>query len=108
MKGMMIVETRDPVSIRDVEWGATLLVGMAQAGMPATLMLTENGVLGARHGANAQRVHQLKNQGVEIVADRFALTERGIGEPDLAPGIACADLAAVVDRLAAGDSVIWR
>jgi len=108
MKAMMIVETRDPVGVRDVEWGALLLAAMARSGRPSTLMLTENGVLGARRGAKAEALHRLIGQGVEILADRFALTERGIGEADLMPGIAGADLAAVIDRLAAGDHVLWR
>lgn len=108
MKSMMIVETRDPIGVGDVEWGAALLTGMSQSGMPCTLMLTENGVLGARRGAKAQPLHHLSDHGVEVLADRFALSERGIGEDDLVPGIVCADLAAVVDRLAAGGSVMWR
>ena len=108
MKDMVIVETRDPIEVRDVEWSAELLAGTRQAGRASTLILAENGVLGARASAPAPFLRRLVEQGVGILADRFALAERGIDEADLAPGIAGADLGVVVDHLVAGDRVLWR
>lgn len=108
MKAMMIVETRDPIGVADVAWGAEFLAGLHAAGCPGTLMLVENGVLATRRDAEAPAIRSLLGGGVEIVADRFALAERGIAEAELAPGIAAGDLGLVVDRLVAGDSVIWR
>ena len=108
MKDMMIVETRDPMAVRDVEWTAGLLETMQQAGQSCTLMLAENGVLGGRDSACPAAFSQLIAAGVEILADRFALDERGIGEADLAAGIAGADLDVVIDRLAAGGTILWR
>ena len=107
-KVMMIVETRDPFAVRDVEWTADLLAAMRQAGQSCTLMLAENGVLGARAAAGAPTFSRLVDAGVEILADRFALRERGIGEDALAAGISAADLDVVIDRLAAGGTVLWR
>ena len=52
MKDMLIVETRDPIEVRDVESSAELLAGTRQAGRASTLMLAENGVLGARASAS--------------------------------------------------------
>ena len=108
MKNMAIVETRDPVEVRDVEWSADLLARTRRAGGASTLMLAENGVLAARASAPATFLIRLMGQGVDVVADRFALAERGIAEADLAPGISGADLGVVVDWLAAGDHVLWR
>ena len=105
---MMVVETRDPFAVRDVEWTAGLLAALREAGTPCTLVLTENGVFGARAGASASGLAGLAGAGVEIFADRFALRERGIGEDELASGIAPAGLDVVVDRLAAGGRVLWR
>jgi hypothetical protein len=105
---MMIVETRDPFAVRDVEWTAGLLAAMRRAGRRCTLVLAENGVLGARNAAGAPFLSGLVDAGVEILADRFALRERGIAEDALAAGIAAADLDVVVDRLAAGGTVVWR
>ena len=104
----MIVETRDPMVLRDVEWTAGLLATMRQAGRSCTLMMTENAVLGARGSACPLALSRLSHEGVEIVADGFALAERGIPEGELAAGISAADLNVVIDRLVAGDTVIWR
>jgi hypothetical protein len=105
---LTVVETRDPFAVRDVEWTAGLLGEFRKAGTPCTLMLAENAVLGARAEASAPGLAGLAAAGVEILADRFALRERGIGEDSLAAGIAAAELDTVVDRLAAGGRVIWR
>ena len=108
MKDMMIIETRDPVQSRESEWSADLLVQMQQAGIRCTMMLVENGVLGASASAQAAFLPRLIDEGVAVLADRFALAERGILESDAAPGVACADLGAVIDALDAGATVLWR
>jgi hypothetical protein len=108
MKDMMLVETRDPIECRDVEWSAILLSGLSAAGVGCTLMLAENGVLAARGSARGNLLSGLVDSGVEILADRFALAERGIADSELTAGVAGADLGVVIDRLAAGNTVIWR
>lgn len=108
MKDMMIIETRDPLQVRDCEWSADLLIQMQQAGIRCTMMLTENGVLGVRASARTAFLPRLTASGIAVLADRFALAERGIKEADVAPGVDCADLTAVVDHLEAGAAVIWR
>ena len=105
---MMIVETRDPFSVRDVEWTGTLLASVRHHGRRCTLMLAENGVLGAREAAGAPFFSALVDSGVEIIADRFALRERGIAEDSLRAGISAGDMDLVIDRLAAGAVVVWR
>ena len=108
MKDMLIVETRDPIECRDVEWSASVLAGLSEAGVSCTLMLAENGVLAARGSAHTSLLSALIDAGVEILADDFALVERGIAEADLRAGVARAELGVVIDRLAAGTAVIWR
>jgi hypothetical protein len=71
-------------------------------------MLVENGVLAARTGAAAPFLAALAEEGVPILADRFALRERGIAETELATGVAPAELNVVIDWLDAGASVLWR
>ena len=105
---MMVVETRDPFAVRDVEWTAGLLAALRQSGTPCTLVLAENGVLGARAGATPPGLAGLAETGVLILADRFALRERGIEDDELAAGISPTELDVVVDRLAAGGRVLWR
>ena len=108
MKSMMIVETRDPLECRDVAWGAALLSSLSGAGTGCALMLAETGVLAARGSARSSMLSDLAQAGVEILADGFALAERGITEADLRPGVTPVELGVVIDRLAAGTSVIWR
>ena len=51
---------------------------------------------------------QLLDAGVEILADDFALSERGILDGSLAAGVQPASLEIVVDHLAAGRKVTWH
>jgi hypothetical protein len=50
----------------------------------------------------------LKADGVAVVADRYALRERGIGENELAEGVIGAELGIVIDWLGAGARIFWR
>lgn len=108
MKDIMVVETRDLIEIRDVEWGAGLLADLQASGSATCMMLAENGVFAARKMALAACLIPLIGGGVTVLADRFALRERGIAETDLVPGVAPADLGVVIDWLEAGASVLWR
>ncbi len=108
MKDIMVVETRDLIEVRDVEWGAGLLANAQSSGSTTCMMLAENGVFAARKEALASCLRPLIDDGVTVLADRFALRERGIPETDLARGVAPADLSVVVDWLEAGASVLWR
>jgi hypothetical protein len=108
MRDYLLVETRDPIEVRDVEWGGDLLVQLRRAGARCSMMLTENGVLGLRASARTSFPSSLIDGGVAVLADRFALAERGMHDADVAQGVVCSDLGAVVDALEAGAIVIWR
>ena len=108
MKRYMMIETRDPCDVRDVEWMAELAANLQRGGAAATVMLVENGVFAARGGASSAVIKTLADAGCEVLADRYALRERGIRDADLAKGVKAADLDAVVDALEAGVSVMWR
>ncbi len=108
MTRYMIIETRDPHDVRDVEWMAALAANLQRGGASATVMLAENGVFAARTGASASPLRKLTDAGCQVLADRYALRERGIRDADLAKGVKPVELDAVVDALEAGVSVIWR
>jgi hypothetical protein len=108
MTRYMIIETRDPQDVRDVEWMAELAANLQRDGSTATVMLAENGVFAARVGAAASTLRKLTDAGCQVLADRYALRERGIRDADLAKGVKAAELDAVVDALEAGVSVMWR
>jgi hypothetical protein len=108
MTRYMIIETRDPQDSRDVEWMAELAANLQRGGASATVMLAENGVFAARAGATTSPLRKLTEAGCQVLADRYALRERGIRDADLAKGVKAAELDAVVDALEAGVSVMWR
>lgn len=108
MKHYMIIETRDPHESRDVDWMAELTARLRKGGASATVMLAENGVFAARAGASATALRTLAEAGCTVLADRYALRERGIRESDLARAVKPADLDEVVNAMEAGASVMWR
>jgi hypothetical protein len=104
MKDYLIIATRDPGEAA-LNWPAELAGALSADGTAVTLLLAENAVLACRPAFIGRNLGKLADEGVEILADRFALDERGIGAT--APGIAVTDLGAAVDMLAAGRKAVW-
>jgi hypothetical protein len=107
MKRYMIVETRDPLEA-DANWSAELAAALKRNGADASILLADNGVFAARAGAHAVALAAAIKSGCTIMADRYALRERGIRESDLMRGVSAIELDAVVDALEAGANVMWR
>lgn len=107
MKELLIVETRDSAEHRDTENMAQLAAGLSRRGVKVSILLAENGAFSARRCGDGGLAAAMR-EGVAVAVDRFALEERAIRLEDLNEGIAAADIDHVVDRLAAGASVIWR
>lgn len=108
MKQLMVVETRDPFEASEVESIADLLTGLQHEGIECSILLAENGVLGARASAPVDFLPKLAKQGVTLMADRFALAERGIPEDELTDGVKPSELGVILDHLTAGAAVMWR
>jgi sulfur transfer complex TusBCD TusB component (DsrH family) len=106
----LIIESRDPFEFRDVEEGYRLVADLATRGVPVTLFLVQNGVLAARQGARTGPFATLAGTpGVTVLADTFALQERGIPDATLVPGVRTADMDTLVDLLMAdGQKAIWH
>jgi hypothetical protein len=106
----LVIESRDPFEFRDVEEGYRLVVDLAARGISVTLFLVQNGVLAARQGARAGAFAALTTTpGVTLLADTFALQERGIPLAALVPGVQPADMDTLVDLLMAdGQKAIWH
>jgi len=94
-------EPRDPFC-------SALAGALARDGASVTLLLVQNGALAARRGAQAPQLDKLAAAGVAVLADEFALRERGITHERLRAGIEPASLDIVVDRLLDGWQVIWH
>ena len=110
MPSYLFIESRDPFETRDVEEGYRLIEELAAKNTPVTLFLVQNGVLVARQGARAEQFAALvANPRVTVMADAFALQERGIPTTALMPGVQAANIDTLVDLLMADDQkAIWH
>ena len=110
MPASLFIESRDPFETRDVEEGYRLLTELAAQNTPVMLFLVQNGVLVVRQGARAEQFAALAaNPRVQVLADTFALQERGIPTHALMPGVQTSDLDTLVDLLMVdGQKAIWH
>ena len=106
MSRYLLIESRDPFESNDVGYYYDLARGLVEAGNRVTLFLTQNAVFAARPSAQAPKVQALVHSGIKILADDFALMERGIIK--LLDGVKIAPIDIVVDHLEAGHKTFWH
>jgi hypothetical protein len=106
MADYLLIESRDPFESNDVGYYYDLARGLVEAGNQVTLFLAQNAVLAARPLARSQALRSLIGSGVKVLADNFALQERGITK--LLDGVTIAPIEAVVDRMEAGHKTLWH
>jgi hypothetical protein len=106
MAGYLLIESRDPFESNDVGYYYGLARGLVEAGNQVTLFLVQNAVLAARPSAQVPQLQALIGSGIKVLADDFALRERGITK--LLDGIEIAPIEAVVNHLEAGDKTLWH
>lgn len=106
MAGYTFISSRDPVdgdhSVHQVA------VDLAETGHDVALFLVENGTFLARKKICADLREQLAGAGVKLLADDFALSERGIVDEALADEVDATALEVLVDHLAEGRKVTWH
>lgn len=104
----VVIETRDPFARADMGASDALIDGLAR-GAATTVVLAQNAVLGARGGSAPARALSDLASRARVVADDFALRERGIRADELAPGIGVTTMDELVELIAApGRKVLWR
>ena len=108
MGSTVLIGSRNPLEGADAGFVWRIATQLAAAGEDVTLMLVENGVLAARSGARVPQLDAVVEAGVTLRADDFALRERGIGSDRLDGRVHATPLSFVVDRMAAGDRVLWQ
>jgi predicted peroxiredoxin len=104
----LLIESRDPFESNDTQTLTDLAKDLKRQGHGVTLFLVQNGVLPARPCAVSAALSDVAQAGIEVLADDFSLSERGISERRLAEGVQAASLEVVVDQLAAGRKAIWH
>lgn len=108
MNDYLLIESRDPFESNEVAYAHELARRLTATGSRVTLFLVENGVLPARPCARSAALTELAEAGVEVLADAFALRERGIAADRLTTGVTAAPLDVVIERLATGWRALWH
>ncbi|HYC56738.1 MAG TPA: DsrE family protein [Candidatus Binatia bacterium] len=106
MPRYLLIESRDPFESNDVAYYFDLARGLVAADNEVTLLLVQNAVLAARPAAKVPALRALIAGGVTVLADDFALKERGIVA--LADGVASAPIDVVIDHLESGHKTLWH
>ena len=106
MTDYLLIESRDLLESNDVAYYLDLAKGLVDAGNKVTVLLVQNAVFAARPAAKAPALAALATAGVAILADDFALKERGITK--LRDGVKAAPIDVVVDHLEAGHKTLWH
>ena len=106
MAAYLLIQSRDPFESKDADYYCDLARGLAEAGNQVTLFLVQNAVLAARASAHVPELETLVASGVKVLADDFALKERGIAR--LRDGIEIAPIDIVVDHMEAGHKTLWH
>lgn len=108
MAKYLLIETRDPFASQDFALHCDLAAALANDGAEVTLFLLENGVLAARSAARVHALERLVRLGVPVLADEFALRERGIAASEVADQVKGVSLDTLVARLGTGAKAIWN
>lgn len=108
MSNYLLIESRDPFESRGFAQRTELAAALKADGAGVTIFLVENGVLAARATAKLREFDKLAKSGVEILADEFALRERGIAAGSVAGAVTPSKLDVLIARLGAGAKAIWN
>ena len=108
MTHFVFVESRDPYERTDCQTLQELAVGLVGRGHQVTLFLVQNAVLPARAGSRfSSQLTGLVSQGVRVLADDFALSERAIAE--CARGVSAASFDDLTRLIMTPDSrALWH
>jgi predicted peroxiredoxin len=104
----LLIESRDPFGSTAFRRRCELAAALRTGGSDVTLFLVENAALGARAAVRLPALEKLAKLGVQLLADEFALRERGIGGGEIMPGVRSAGPEMLVQLLASGARATWN
>jgi len=108
MSRYLLIESRDPFESNGFALRCELAAALVADGAEVAVFLVENGVLAARRTADLGELAQLARLRVPVLADEFALRERGITADELATNVKSASLDALVTELGNGAKALWN
>jgi sulfur relay (sulfurtransferase) complex TusBCD TusD component (DsrE family) len=109
MTNYVFIESRDPFESHDVRFVEETAAALKERGHEVTVFLVQNGVLAARRNALGSYLARLTEAGVDLLADDFSLSERGIQPSEMRPGIRASNIEALVDALLRENTkAIWH
>jgi hypothetical protein len=107
MSAYVLIASEDPFE-RDTGRLHTLAVDLRRAGHEVTMFLVQNAVFAARVACAKSPLPSLLEASVEVLADEFALRERGIASLELRSGVRAAPLDVLTEMLASGRKALWK
>ena len=108
MPHYLLIESRDPFESNGFSLRCDLALALLAESAGVTLFLVENAVLGARAAAKGRELEKLSKAGVRVLADTFALRERGINPAQVIAAVQPADLDVLIGQLADGAKALWH
>jgi sulfur relay (sulfurtransferase) complex TusBCD TusD component (DsrE family) len=109
MTNYIFIETRDPFESRDTQFIEQTATALKQRGHAVTVFLVQNGVLASRRNARESYLSRLVDAGINLQADDFSLSERGIQTAELQPGVQPSSIEMLVDSLLQENTkAIWH
>lgn len=108
MRSYLLIESRDPFESTGVAGTCELAIQLRDAGHDVALFLVQNGVLAVRSGARRTELDKVLGSKIEVLADEFALRERGIPAAGLIAGVKAAPIDSVIERMTAGWNALWH
>jgi sulfur relay (sulfurtransferase) complex TusBCD TusD component (DsrE family) len=107
MARYVLIESRDPYESKSFGTRCELAASLARDGNETTVMLVENGVFAARASGQVRVLERTTRAGVSVIADEFALRERGIAASDLAECVKAVRLEELIVQMGMGARALW-
>jgi predicted peroxiredoxin len=109
MAKFVLIESRDPFDSADWKDFHELALGLTKAGNEVTVFLTQNGVLPTRRGSTAAADLAELSRSATVLADEFAVRERGIDKGSIVDGVRMTGIDTLVGLLMEdGRRAIWH
>jgi len=99
MSNYVLIESRDPFESPDTAFLTETAMSLKKEGHDVVVFLLQNAVLAMRKQARQSQLPQLLESGIPVLADEFALRERGIQADECPASITVTNFDHLVDLI---------